>query len=54
VNLGPILRDAIARIVAVQEALAVGDTEEAFAFLVDLEGDLVGSLAAICIEERAA
>ena len=46
-----LLRDVAARIVAAQEALEVGDTGEAFAILVDLEADVVGSLAAICLEE---
>jgi hypothetical protein len=48
-----VIRDAIARVIAAQEALTCGDTDEAFAILVDIEGDLVGSLAALCIEEAA-
>jgi hypothetical protein len=39
-----LLRDLVSRVVSAQEALEVGDTDLAFAILVDLEGDIVGSL----------
>jgi hypothetical protein len=50
VNAIAVLRDVVARVVAVQEALEVGDTGEAFAILVDLEADVVASLAAFSME----
>ena len=48
-----VIRNALSRVVAVEEALEVGDTGEAFALLVDLEADLVGSLAALSMEQAA-
>jgi hypothetical protein len=45
-----VIANAVARVVAVEEALEFGDTGEAFAILVDLEADLVGSLAALSME----
>jgi hypothetical protein len=51
VTLVALLRDVAARIVAAEEALEVGDAGLAFAILVDLEADVVGSLAALSMEE---
>ena len=45
-----VIQNAVARVVAVEEALEVGDTGEAFTLLVNLEADLVGSLAALSME----
>jgi hypothetical protein len=53
VNPVTLLRDLIGRVVSAQEALEVGDTDLAYAILVDLEGDVVGSLAALSMEEAA-
>jgi hypothetical protein len=49
-----VIRNALARVVVVEEAIEVGDTGEAFAILIDLEGDLVGSLAALSMEQEPA
>jgi hypothetical protein len=54
VNAITLLRDVTARVVAAQEALTVGDTDEAFAILVDLEGDLVGSLSELELDAMEA
>jgi hypothetical protein len=53
VNALALLRNAAARIVAAQEALEDGDTGLAYAILVDLEADVVGSLAALAMEDAA-
>jgi hypothetical protein len=53
-NVGEFLHNVLARIVVVEEALEVGDTGEAFAILIDLEADLVGSLAALSMEQELA
>lgn len=45
-----VIANAVARVVSVEEELEFGDTGEAFAILVDLEADLVGSLAALSME----
>lgn len=47
------IQNALSRVVAVEDALGVGHTGEAFALLVDPEADLVGSLAALSMEEAA-
>jgi hypothetical protein len=51
VNALTLLRNIASRLIAVQEALEVGDTGEAFTLLVDLEADVVGGLAALSMEE---
>ena len=48
-----LLRDVAARIVAAQEALEDGDSGYAHTLLVDLEADVVESLAALCLGEAA-
>ncbi len=47
---GQLLRDLVSRVVSAQEALEGGDTGLAFAILVELEADVVASLAALSPE----
>ena len=49
-----IVRDAIARVVAAEEAIEDGDSGYAHAVLVGLEADLVGSLSALELPELEA
>ena len=46
-NVERLILDALARVVSAEEAIEDGDVGLAFSLLVDLEGDLVGSLAAL-------
>jgi hypothetical protein len=46
-----LLQGVIARIISAQEAIEDGDSSYAHTLLLQLEGDLVGSLAALSMEE---
>ena len=48
-----VIANAVARLVSAEDALEDGDPDYAHTLLVDLEADLVGSLAAFALEQAS-